>query len=112
MFTRMVIAGMLLNEGYEVIGEATSGEEAVREFALLRPRIIILDLILPGMNGIAATRRIRELDQSVRILVVSAVTQDAMVDDVMAAGANAFLEKPPVRERLLKTLFKLAPIDS
>ena len=107
MFTRMIFAGMIQDEGYEVIGEATSGDEAVREFALLRPRIVIMDLVLPGINGIEATRRIRRLDRAARILICSANAQECLVDEVLAAGASAFLEKPPVKGRLLQTLATL-----
>jgi two-component system chemotaxis response regulator CheY len=104
MFVRMLLAGMVARGGHEVVGEASTGEEAVRHFALLRPDIVIMDLVMPGMNGIEATRRIRALDPTARIIICSAITQEPLVAEVLAAGAGAFLEKPPTRSALLETL--------
>jgi two-component system chemotaxis response regulator CheY len=103
----MILSGMVASGGYEVVGEATTGRDAVRRFVELRPHIVIMDLILPGLNGIEATREIRRVDPSARILICSAVAQDALVADVMAAGARAFIEKPPCPAHLLRTLAQL-----
>jgi two-component system chemotaxis response regulator CheY len=99
---------MVARGGYEVVGDASTGEEAVRNFALLRPDIVIMDLVMPGMNGIEATRRIRALDPAARIIICSAITQEPLVAEVLAAGAGAFLEKPPTRSMLLETLATMA----
>jgi two-component system, chemotaxis family, chemotaxis protein CheY len=104
MFVRMLIGGIVARDGYDVIGDACTGDEAVNTFDRLRPDIVIMDLVMPGLNGIEATRRIRELDPDAHIIICSAVNQRPIVDEVLAAGAFAYLEKPPPRSLLLETL--------
>jgi two-component system chemotaxis response regulator CheY len=104
MFVRMLIGGIVARNGYDVIGDACTGDEAVDSFERLRPDIVIMDLVMPGLNGIEATRRIRELDPDVRIIICSAVNQRPLVEEALAAGACAYLEKPPPRSLLLETL--------
>jgi two-component system chemotaxis response regulator CheY len=107
MFVRILLAGLVAREGYEVVGEAGSGEEAVRQVARLQPDIVIMDLVLPGMNGIEATRRIREIAHRTRIVICSGLVQKALIAEALAAGAAAFLAKPPTREQIRRTLAAL-----
>ena len=104
MFVRMLIGGIVARDGYDVIGDACTGDEAVNTFKRLRPDIVIMDLVMPGLNGIEATKRIRELDPDANIIICSAVTQQPLVQEALAAGACAYLEKPPPRSLLLEAL--------
>jgi two-component system chemotaxis response regulator CheY len=104
MFVRMLIGGIVARDGYDVIGDACTGDEAVNTFNRLRPDIVIMDLVMPGLNGIEATRRILELDPDANIIICSAVNQRPIVEEALAAGACAYLEKPPPRSLLLETL--------
>lgn len=77
----------------EIVGEAADGAQAVRVAEQLRPDVILMDLLMPGMDGIAATNLIRRRVPEARILVLTSASQDLLVVDAMAAGASGFLPK-------------------
>lgn len=106
-FMRMLLKGILEKGGYEVVGEAKDGEEAVHQFKLLRPGVITMDITMPGMDGIHAVKEIMEIDPSAKIIMVSAMGQQAMVVDAMKAGVKDFLVKPFQAERILETITKI-----
>ena len=93
----MVRAGMkaLLEttDRLEVVGEATSGEEAVEKARTLRPDIVIMDLAMPGMGGVQATRQITELGLGSKVLVVTVHDEDEYLASAFDAGAAGFLNK-------------------
>ena len=79
--------------GVDVVGEASSGEEAVERARTLEPDIVIMDLALPGMNGIQATRRITDLGLATRVLVLTIHDEDEHLEPALNAGAAGFLNK-------------------
>ncbi|WP_423929052.1 response regulator [Candidatus Palauibacter sp.] len=80
-------------EGVEVVGEASSGEEAVEKARTLEPDIVIMDLAMPGMDGVQATRRITELGLGAKVLVVTIHDEDEYLVPALNAGAAGFLNK-------------------
>ena len=93
-FMRMVIKQILSENGFEVIGEADSGQEAVDRYAELKPDLVTMDVVMPGMNGIEAVRAIVEHDPAARVVICSAVGQAGFIDDALEAGAKSFVVKP------------------
>ncbi|NNC13250.1 response regulator transcription factor [Planctomonas sp. JC2975] len=94
-------------EGVEVVGEAADGAGAVRETVLSRPEVVILDLRMPGVDGIEAARRIRRDAPGTAILVLTMFDDDDLVADVLSAGANGYLLKgaePEEIERAVRTV--------
>ena len=79
--------------GVDVVGEASSGEEAVERARTLEPDIVIMDLALPGLNGIQATRRITDLGLATRVLVLTIHDEDEYLEPALNAGAAGFLNK-------------------
>ena len=77
----------------EVIGEAADGEQAVRLAEKLRPNVVLMDVLMPVMDGIRATSLIRRRYPEIRILVLTSANQDRFMVDAMAAGASAYLRK-------------------
>ena len=80
-------------EHVEVVGEASSGEEAVEKARTLKPDIVIMDLAMPGMDGVQATRRISELGLGAKVLVVTIHDEDEYLVPALNAGAAGFLNK-------------------
>lgn len=105
LFMRAMIREVLAGSGhFEVIGEAGTGYEAVDLYQQLRPDLVTMDLVMPGIDGIEATRRILLLDPAASIVVASALGQESLVIESIAAGAKDFLVKPFTAELVLKTL--------
>jgi NarL family two-component system response regulator LiaR len=97
---------MLLGEvpDLELVGEAKDGLEAVTTAAALRPDVILLDLMLPGLNGIEVTRRILAQQPDCRIIVLTSFADDQNVLAAMQAGAAGYLLKDVLRADLVKAI--------
>jgi two-component system, response regulator PdtaR len=90
---RLDLAEMLVEEGYEVVGEAGDGETAVRLAEELRPDLVILDIKMPIMDGLAAAEKIAEA-QIAPVVILTAFSQRDLVERAKAVGAMAYLVKP------------------
>lgn len=93
---RMGMRVMLQDLGYEVVGEAADGQEAIERVAALNPDVVIMDIKMPGMDGLEATRRIMA-SHPVPIIVLTAYNQRSLVEEAADSGVLAYLMKP-VRE--------------
>lgn len=105
-FMRMMIKDILSKNGYDVVGEAENGSVAVERFRDLRPDLVTMDITMPEMDGITAVREIKAIDSSARIIMCSAMGQQAMVIDAIQAGAKDFIVKPFQPERVLEAVSK------
>ena len=93
--------------GWEIVGEATNGQEAIDRFSELRPDAVTLDLVMPQYDGLHALRGIMQLDPDARVLVVSALDQTAVLKDALKLGASDFVVKPFEKSRVLGALDKI-----
>ena len=93
--------------GFEVVGEAGSGEEAVDLVDSLHPDLVLMDVNLPGMNGIEATRRITEAHRGLAVVLVSTYDEADLPGDFASCGALGYLHKTDVRPRPLTELWQL-----
>lgn len=105
-FMRVVMKQMLVEEGYEVVTEAKDGAEAVRQYELVTPDIVTMDITMPEMDGIEATQAIKAINPDARIIMCSAVGQQQMVIQAIQAGASDFIVKPLQKERLIEAVKK------
>ena len=87
-------------DGLEVVGEATDGEEAVREAQLLRPDVVLMDVRMPGLDGVEATKRVRAACPETAVLVLTMYDEDATVLAAMRAGASGYLLKGADQEEI------------
>jgi DNA-binding NarL/FixJ family response regulator len=87
--------------GFEVVGEAADGDSTVRETQLLRPDVVLMDVRMPGLGGIEATRRIREVAPDTAVLVLTMYDDDATVLTAMQAGARGYLLKGAEQEDIV-----------
>ena len=94
IFMRTMVADILRGAGYEVVGEAETGVQAVEKYKSLRPDLVTMDIVMPDMGGIDAVREIRQHDPAARILMCSAMGQQALVVEAIQAGASDFVVKP------------------
>jgi two-component system, chemotaxis family, chemotaxis protein CheY len=100
---RRSMRAMLESDGYEVV-EAEDGIGALERYFLEKPDVVLLDLVMKGMYGLDVLTKLRELDSSACVIVVSADVQSSSQQMVEAAGASGFLNKPVNRQELLKLL--------
>lgn len=107
MFMRKMICGVAAEAGWQVVGEATNGAEAVVLYQQHRPDLVTMDLVMPIMGGLEALRQIRSLDPEAKVVVVSALDQKQPLMESIRDGAIDFIVKPFERERVLALLAKL-----
>ena len=107
IFMRKMICDILVENGMEIVGEADTGAKAVEKFMELRPDLVTMDIIMPEMNGIDAVRKIMETDAKAKIVMCSALGQQALVQEAIAAGAKDFLIKPFNAARVVEVIAKL-----
>ena len=100
---RRSMRAMLESDGYEVV-EAEDGIGALERYFLEKPDVVLLDLVMKGMYGLDVLTKLRELDASACVIVVSADVQSSSQQLVEAAGASGFLNKPVNRQELLNVL--------
>lgn len=95
-------------DGFEVVGEATTGEEAVAMMASLQPDVVLMDIAMPGVNGIEATRRIVQADPQARVLMLTMLEDDDSVFAALRAGARGYLLKGARRDEALRAIRAVA----
>lgn len=104
IFFRLSIKDILTEGGYDVVGIASNGIEAVDLVKKLKPDLVILDMVMPEMTGIEAAEEIAKLNLPTKIVFCSSLGQDALVEEAIKAGAKAYILKPLDEPSILKTL--------
>jgi len=104
IFMRTMIGDILSQAGYEVAGEAETGTQAVEKYIELKPDLVTMDIVMPDMGGIDAVREIIQHDPGARILMCSAMGQQALVVEAIQAGAKDFVVKPFQPSRVLEAV--------
>ncbi|MEK6556032.1 MAG: response regulator [Bdellovibrionota bacterium] len=103
-FIREALRTIVQAAGFEFVGEAADGEEAVQVVLKKNPDIVIMDLVLPKKNGIVTIKEILEKNPAIKIIACSTETQDSMLIQAIEAGAVAFIKKPFETENVIKTI--------
>lgn len=106
-FMRTMLRDILTQAGFEVIGEAATGTEAVERYQQLRPDLVTMDIVMPELDGIEAVRRIVDFDPLAKILICSAMGQQALVIEAIRAGARDFVVKPFQPSRVLEAVQRI-----
>jgi two-component system chemotaxis response regulator CheY len=106
-FMRQMIREIIEPEGYEVVGEATNGMEAVALYLELQPDLVTMDIVMPKRSGIEAVRGILAEDPRAQVVMCSALGQETLVMEALQAGAKNFIVKPFKPDAVISTLDRL-----
>ena len=106
-FMRMMIKDILTKNGYNIVGEAENGAKAVEKYAELKPDLVLMDITMPEMDGIEASKKIKAADANASIIMCSAMGQQAMVIESIQSGAKDFIVKPFQADRVLEAVQKV-----
>ncbi|MDQ3557540.1 MAG: response regulator [Gemmatimonadota bacterium] len=104
IFMRTMIGDILKQAGFDVVGEAETGTQAVEKYRELKPDLVTMDIVMPDMGGIDAVREIVREDPGAKVLMCSAMGQQALVVEAIQAGARDFVVKPFQPSRVLEAV--------
>jgi two-component system chemotaxis response regulator CheY len=104
--TRSLLKIILRGQKFNVVGEATDGEEGVEMCAKLQPDIVLLDVIMPKLNGLEALAKIKAQSSQAMVLMVSSAEDKEIVQEALKLGASGFVSKPFNTESVIETLNK------
>ena len=104
IFMRTMLGDILAQAGFDIVGEAETGAQAVQKYQELKPDLVTMDIVMPDMGGIDAVRAITQEDPSARVLMCSAMGQQALVVEAIQAGARDFVVKPFQPSRVLEAV--------
>ncbi|WP_102028316.1 response regulator [Salirhabdus sp. Marseille-P4669] len=105
-FMRLTLSNILKKAGFEVVGEASDGQMAVDMYDQLKPDLVTMDITMPTMNGLDATREILKQDPNAKIVMCSAVGQQKIVVEAIQMGAKDFIVKPFDETRVVETIHR------
>ena len=106
-FMRMMIKDILTKNDYDVVGEAENGLKAIEKYKELAPDLVLMDITMPELDGIQAVKQIKEYDPDAKVIMCSAMGQQAMVIESIQAGAKDFIVKPFQAERVIEAIQKV-----
>lgn len=106
-FMRMMLKDILTKNGFEVVGEASNGLEAVEMYKTLSPDLVTMDITMPQCDGIEALKQIIAINAGANVVMCSAMGQQAMVIESIQSGAKDFIVKPFQPDRVLESIRKV-----
>ena len=106
-FMRMMIKDILTKNGHEVAGEAENGNVAVSKYAEVKPDLVLMDITMPEKDGIQALKEIKAGDSNAKVIMCSAMGQQAMVIEAIQSGARDFIVKPFQADRVIEAVKKV-----
>jgi two-component system chemotaxis response regulator CheY len=107
-FMRMIIRDILLMHGHEVVAEVGDGEEAIQTYLEVKPDIVLMDIIMPDMDGKEALQKLLTIDPAAKIVMCSSLGQQALITESMTIGAMGFIVKPFEADGMLDVIRKIA----
>ena len=111
IFMRSMIRDIFARSPFVVVGEAEDGEEGVRLYREIRPDLTTMDIVMPKMDGLSALREIMRFDPRARVVMCSALGQEALIAEALQIGAKDFIVKPFQPSRVLKVAQSVLGLD-
>jgi two-component system chemotaxis response regulator CheY len=109
-FIRLTLKKMLEANGFEVVGQAADGVDAVEKYKIFKPDLVTMDITMPKMDGVEALAEIMAYDSNAKVVMLSALGQENIVKRTIVFGAKTFIVKPFKEEHVVKTLNKVLNI--
>lgn len=106
-FMRLNLKNIIEEIGFKTVAEAENGLEAIDKYKEYNPDLVTMDITMPEMDGISATKKITGIDDNAKVLVCSAMGQQSLVIDAIEAGAKDFIVKPFERNRIKQAMHKI-----
>jgi two-component system chemotaxis response regulator CheY len=110
-FIKLVLRDLLEKAGFRVVGEASNGEEAVELYQDQRPDVVLMDITMPKLDGLAALKRILKIDPEAKVIMCSALGQQSLIVQALQLGAKDFIVKPFKEERVITAIKKILDIE-
>jgi two-component system chemotaxis response regulator CheY len=105
-FMRTLIRNALQTVGMEIIGEAQNGKEGIRQYVMLEPDLVVLDINMPVMDGVAALKKIRRYDPKAKVVMCSALDEKELIVEAIKLGARDYVVKPFSPRRIVSAVQK------
>lgn len=109
VFMRSMQKRIITGAGDYEVYEAADGDEAIELYSKVRPGLVLLDISMPGINGIEALKKIKEIDGEAFVIMCSAIGQDSMMKEAVDCGAGDFIVKPFKAEQIIQALNRAFP---
>ncbi|MBQ7774414.1 MAG: response regulator [Lachnospiraceae bacterium] len=106
--SRKILRGVLERGGFEIIGEATNGEEGYLKYKELKPDLVTMDITMPQMDGIESLSLIKHADENAKVIMITAAGQKEKMVEALKRGAEEFITKPFDEAEVLATVKKVA----
>ncbi len=110
LFMRNMLKDIITGAGHTVVGEAANGDEAIAKYTELKPDLVTMDIVMPQKSGIEALQEIRKQDPDAKIVMCSALGQDALVVEAVQSGAKDFIVKPFKEDRVLDVIRRVTTV--
>jgi two-component system chemotaxis response regulator CheY len=110
-FIKIVLRDIIEKGGFRVVGEASNGEQAIQLYLDTRPDVVLMDITMPGMDGLTALKKIRDLDANAKVIICSALGQQRLIVQAIQLGAKDFIVKPFQPQRVVAALKKALDIS-
>jgi two-component system chemotaxis response regulator CheY len=110
-FIKLVLRETLEKAGFRVVGEASNGQEAVELYQNSRPDVVLMDITMPKMDGLAALKQILKFDPEAKVIMCSALGQQTLIVQALQLGAKDFIVKPFREERVVAAIKKILDIE-
>lgn len=110
-FIKLVLRELIEKAGFRVVGEASNGEEAVELYQDKRPDVVLMDITMPKMDGLAALKHILKFDPEAKVIMCSALGQQNLIAQALQLGAKDFVVKPFREERVIAAIKRILDIE-
>ena len=107
IFSISILRDILTENGFEVVGEATNLQEVIKEVSEKKPDLVTMDMTMPGTDGIECTKEIKKIDRNIKVLIVSSMMDDEIVNSAKRVGADGYIQKPVEADELTTNIKRI-----